>query len=347
MTCPLHRSFCFGPTFLALLTASLISLLPLPTHAQRAGGMGPGGVGHGFGGAHFASGARMGPVARSSPHLTYLAPYRGGRPGYRNSARAHFFFANRSFHRNPFAFRSAFGFSRRRFYSWGYGYWPFWAWDSSDWNDCNSFGGNCETDPGPYTGNVESSDDSDRPMITVYLRDGSGYGATDYWVTNGVLHIQTTYGAHKAFPISEVDLERTGRENAEQGISFTFHTSPMVSDPGQVLAPDSYAPACPAISAASRKGNAAGMSSGSSANAGNWFGAVGSESQKGLAISSVRAGSPAAEAGLQPGDVVVRVDCQPIHTAQEMEEAFRASSGTVWVSYLIQGSWMTDKKVIR
>jgi hypothetical protein len=184
-------------------------------------------------------------------------------------------------------------------------------------------------------------------MITVYLRDGSGYGATDYWVTNGVLHIQTTYGVHKTFPMSEVDLERTGRENAEQGISFTFHAYPMVSDPGPVLAPDSYAPACPAISAASQGRNGAGMSSAGSSAVGDWFGAVGSASPKGLAISSVRAGSPAAEAGLQAGDVVVRVDCRPIRTTREMEEAFSASSGTVWVSYMIQGSWMTDKKVIR
>jgi hypothetical protein len=253
----------------------------------------------------------------------------------------------RSFHNNGFTFHSSFGFPRKRFVYWGYGYWPFWGWDSSDWNDCNSFGGNCDRDPGPYTSYIESSDDSDRPMITVFLRDGSSYGALDYWVTNGVLHIETTYGAHKTFPVSDVDLERTGKENAEHGINFTFHTLPMVSDPGPVLAPDSYAPACPAISAASQKGNAAGPSSGSSANAGNWFGAVGNASQKGLAITSVRVGSPAAEAGLQAGDVVVRVDCRPIRTAEDMEGAFAASSGTAWVSYLIQGSWMTDKKVVR
>ena len=340
MTRPSLRSL----TFLTLLTAALTVLIPVAVHAQRGGGMG-----HGVGGAHFASGMRMAPAAHRSPHLTYLAPYRSGRPAYRNSARAYLVGANgfRGFRNNPFAFHSALGFSRTRFFPWGFGYWPFWGWDSSNWNDCSSFGGNCEADPAPYTSYIESSDDSDRPLITVYLRDGSGYGATDYWVTSGVLHIQTTYGAHKTFPMSEVDLERTGRENAEQGISFTFHTYPMVSDPGPVLAPDSYAPACPAISRASQKRNEAGVSSGSSTAAGDWFGAVGSESQKGLAISSVRSGSPAAEAGLQAGDVVVRVDCQPIRSARDMEEAFRASSGTVWVSYLIQGSWMTDKKVIR
>jgi hypothetical protein len=335
-----RRLFGFRPAFTTLFTATLISFLPVTTTAQRGAGMG-----RPAGGAHFASAMHMAAPARRSPHLTYQAPYRNIRSVSRNS-RGYLFTANRFLRPNAFGFRSAFGFRRNRFY-WGYGYWPFWAWDSSDWNDCYSYGGNCKDDPGPYTGSIESSDDSDRPMITVYLRDGSGYGATDYWVSNSVLHIQTTYGALKTFPIGEVDLERTGRENAEQGINFTFHTLPMVSDPGPALAPDSYAPACPAVSVASQRGGAGGVSSGSSADAGSWFGATGSASQKGLAVGSVRAGSPAAEAGLQVGDVVVRVDCQPIRTAQDMDQAFRASSGTVWVSYLIQGSWMTDKKVVR
>ena len=342
MTTRLSRQLStFRTASATLFTATLISFFPISARAQR------GGMGRPAAGAHFASGMHMAAPARRSPHLTYLAPYRYARSVSRNTAHTYWITANRPFRPSAFGFQSAFGLRRGNRFYWGYGYWPFWSWESSDWNDCYSYGAYCESDPGPYTGYIESPDDSDRPMITVYLRDGSGYGATDYWVTNGILHIQTTYGAQKTFPISEVDLQRTGRENAEQGINFTFHTLPMVSDPGPVLAPDSYAPPCPAISRASEKGSTPGATSGSPVNEGSWFGALGSASQKGLAISSVRAGSPAAEAGLQAGDVLVRVDCQPIHTAQDMEEAFRASSGTAWVSYLIQGSWMTDKKVIR
>jgi serine protease DegQ len=77
------------------------------------------------------------------------------------------------------------------------------------------------------------------------------------------------------------------------------------------------------------------------------FGATGTASEKGLVVSTVQPGSSAAQAGLQAGDVVVRVDCQPIHQAADMENAFAGADGPVWVSYLIQGAWLTDKKVTR
>jgi S1-C subfamily serine protease len=139
-----------------------------------------------------------------------------------------------------------------------------------------------------------------------------------------------------------VDLERTGKENAQRGVSFTFYDYPMISDPGPVLAPDSYAPPCPAVSSQARQGQST-----SPGNGQEWFGATGSASDKGLAVSSVRGGSPAEQLGLQAGDVVVRVDCRPIRNAQDVDSALAGSSGTVWVSYLIQGAWMTDKKIVR
>jgi len=179
-------------------------------------------------------------------------------------------------------------------------------------------------------------------MIIVYLRDGSGYGALDYWLSNGMLHIATTYGAQKVFPLEQVDLERTGKENAQRGVNFTFYTYPMISDPGPVLAPDSYAPACPAVSS-----RAPQTQSASPVNGVGLFGASGNASEKGLVITSIRAGSPAAQAGLQAGDVLVRADCRPIRNGQDMEAAFASSTGTVWISYLIQGAWMTDKKLAR
>ena len=77
------------------------------------------------------------------------------------------------------------------------------------------------------------------------------------------------------------------------------------------------------------------------------FGATGTASEKGLVVSKVQPGSSAAQAGFQAGDVVVRVDCQPIHQAADMENAFAGADGPVWVSYLIQGAWLTDKKVTR
>ena len=178
-------------------------------------------------------------------------------------------------------------------------------------------------------------------MITVYLRDGTGYGALDYWLTNGVFNIETTYGALKSFPMDQVDVQRTFTENTERGVTFTLSTSPLASDPGPIFAPDSYAPDCPSPSQAS------GPTATASGSNVSWFGASGSTSDRGLAVDSVRSNSPAARIGVQPGDIVLRVNCQQIHTPQDIESAVNNSSGPIWVSYMIQGAWLTDKKIAR
>ena len=336
-------------------------LLFLFTVASPAFGQHGASMGH-AGGGHFARGAHMSPapLATRSAHIPYQRSMRGARPFSRGSAHIYssFITYQRRFSRNSF-FRTS-RFPRYPFLPYAYGLWPWWGWDSSDTGDeCNPYYSDCGPGPGSYVQNgqpgsyiepgsdtapdsyVNSYSDAPRPVITVYLRDGSGYGALDYWVTNGVLHIATTYGAQKSFPMEDVDLVRTGKENALNGVNFVFGNAPLVSDPGPVLAPDSYAPPCPANSSASRATSAA------SSNAQANFGAAGNSSEKGFAVASVRANSPAAQAGLQAGDVVVRVDCQPIRNSQDLETAFNGSKSTVWVSYLIQGSWLTDKKISR
>lgn len=361
MTRPSHRSLLLriGVIFVC---AFAVAMAPAASFAQHGGGHGGGG---GHNGGRFGGASHMGSAhaTHASPHIPYQP---GGARGSRQFAPHSYFvrpFASnasnshivigRPFPRNP-SFRSRFGFYPYGFLPWDYGFAPWWGWDS-DWNDCDPYYENCgyqqpsPEQPGPQSnyvepGYVEYGDYDQRPMIVVYLRDGTGYGALDYWVNNGTLHIETTYGAKKSFPMEEVDLERTGKENAERGVSFTFHTTPMISDPGSVLAPDSYAPACPSGASAS---STRPVPSGAAANATSSFGVSGSATEKGLAVGSVRANSPAAQAGIHVGDVVVRIGCQPIHTAQDMESAFGGSSSEVWVTYLIQGSWATDKKVVR
>lgn len=186
----------------------------------------------------------------------------------------------------------------------------------------------------------ESSETEYRPMITIYLRDGTGYGALDYWLTNGVLHFETTYGSEKSFPIDQVDMQRTVNENAARGVYFTFYTSPSPSDPGPMLAQDSYAPPCPAESEPSGPAPPARISRSEE----SWFGATGIPGDRGLTVKSARAGSPATKVGIRPGDIVVRIDCQRVHSAEDIESAATNTTGTIWISYLIQGAWLTDKK---
>lgn len=65
------------------------------------------------------------------------------------------------------------------------------------------------------------------PLI---LKGGGGYLAGDYWVEAGVLHLVTTAGDHKIFPLSEVDLEETVRLNRELKADFVLRT-PIPSQP--------------------------------------------------------------------------------------------------------------------
>jgi hypothetical protein len=65
------------------------------------------------------------------------------------------------------------------------------------------------------------------PLI---LKGGGGYLASDYWVEAGVLHLLTTAGDHKIFPLSELDLEETVRLNRELKADFVLRT-PIPSQP--------------------------------------------------------------------------------------------------------------------
>jgi len=67
------------------------------------------------------------------------------------------------------------------------------------------------------------------PLI---LKGGGGYLARDYWVEAGVLHLVTTAGDHKIFPVSELDLEETVRLNRELQADFVLripHPSPTTN----------------------------------------------------------------------------------------------------------------------
>jgi hypothetical protein len=76
------------------------------------------------------------------------------------------------------------------------------------------------------------------------------------------------------------------------------------------------------------------------------LGASGYPVQHGFEITSVRPGSPAAQAGLQVRDVIEKIDGQSVTTSQDIERAVAASkSGTVRVSYLVQGNWLAEREI--
>ena len=62
-----------------------------------------------------------------------------------------------------------------------------------------------------------------KPVTAVlYLKDGSSYAVTDYWLADGKIHYVTSYGGENAIEQSALDLQRTVDENANQGLTFTL-----------------------------------------------------------------------------------------------------------------------------
>ena len=76
-----------------------------------------------------------------------------------------------------------------------------------------------------------------KPVTAVlYLKDGSSYAVTDYWLADGKIHYITSYGGENSVDQSALDLQRTVDENAAQGLTFTLRPA-TVSTRGAVVVP--------------------------------------------------------------------------------------------------------------
>jgi hypothetical protein len=61
---------------------------------------------------------------------------------------------------------------------------------------------------------------------TIYLKDGSSYGVTDYWLAGGELHYITNYGGENSISLERLNLQRTVDENAAVGVNFILSNQP-------------------------------------------------------------------------------------------------------------------------
>jgi hypothetical protein len=88
----------------------------------------------------------------------------------------------------------------------------------------------------PVTGNVAQS----TPTVLLYLKDGTMYTASDYWVTDNKLHYLVNYGGESVVDLDQVDLQRTVDENAKRNVRFALKPN---SDSSAVLSNTDGAPA--------------------------------------------------------------------------------------------------------
>lgn len=102
------------------------------------------------------------------------------------------------------------------------------------------------SDPGPSTGNVAES----MPTVLLYLKDGTVYPASQYWVAGSTVHYVVAYGGESTVAISDVDMQRTINENAKRGVRFNLRPRSYYGDAPTASAPSNAEPAMPAPAAA-------------------------------------------------------------------------------------------------
>jgi hypothetical protein len=66
------------------------------------------------------------------------------------------------------------------------------------------------------------------PAVTtvLYMRDGSSFAVSDYWLAGGKLHYVTSYGGENSTDLGKLDIQRTVDENAKQGGRFALKSGP-------------------------------------------------------------------------------------------------------------------------
>jgi hypothetical protein len=77
--------------------------------------------------------------------------------------------------------------------------------------------------PPEETGGGSSSDSE----VVLFLKDGTVYAVTDYWIADNKLHYITNYGGENSIPLDQIDIQRTVDVNAKRGINITLRPTPQ------------------------------------------------------------------------------------------------------------------------
>lgn len=88
-----------------------------------------------------------------------------------------------------------------------------------------------ETNPGTYETPPQSPTEDDQnmpqePLTVLWMKNGTSYAVTDYWLADGRLHYVTSYGGENAIGMDDLDLQKTVDANASQGMGFVLRPTP-------------------------------------------------------------------------------------------------------------------------
>ena len=160
-------------------------------------------------------------------------------------------------------------FSRRPFYRVqpifpilprGFGFWgPLYGFGlglrfNSIWPNCGPYWGfapvyNCYVLPIYISGGGEGG----RELAQLYLKDGTVYNVTDYWVVDNQLHFTTiddsgTKWVEHTIPFDRLDLQKTTDVSKQRGFRFVLRNEPLqeyLRDHPEIGAPGAAPPASP------------------------------------------------------------------------------------------------------
>jgi hypothetical protein len=111
---------------------------------------------------------------------------------------------------------------------------PFWGWNSGcgyGYGYGDYLLGGYEGPSEPYYEPVPSDNNSSNEQdgAVVYLKDGTVYLISNYWMANDQLHYVMSDGVEHVIDMDEVDLQRTVDANEKRGVDFTLRATPATA----------------------------------------------------------------------------------------------------------------------
>ena len=101
---------------------------------------------------------------------------------------------------------------------------------SNEFNPSRYWGPSAPPEETGGGGGASSSSDSE---VVLFLKDGTVYAITDYWIADNKLHYVTNYGGENSIPLDQLDMQRTVDTNAKRGINITLRPTPQSQQQAQ------------------------------------------------------------------------------------------------------------------
>ena len=113
---------------------------------------------------------------------------------------------------------------------------------SNEFNPSRYWGPSAPPEETGGGGGSASSSDSE---VVLFLKDGTVYAITDYWIADNKLHYVTNYGGENSVPLDQLDIQRTVDVNAKRGINITLRPTPTPQSQQQAAPEPDAAPPAP------------------------------------------------------------------------------------------------------